>query len=107
MRGTFIEDPNDPGQCTPNASDHVVVKLTVRDEAGHALPGAKVTGHFLDDYWLDQAVTGRTTPRGTIRFVHDGPACVGAVAFLVTRARMPGRTFDRTTGKLTDFVIPV
>jgi hypothetical protein len=66
----------------------------------------KVTGHFLDDYWLDQAVTGRTTPRGTIRFVHDGPACVGAVAFLVTRARMPARTFDRTTGKLADWVIP-
>jgi hypothetical protein len=106
MRGTFIEDPNDPGQCTPNASDHVVAKLTVRDEAGHALRGVKVTGHFLDDYWLDQAVTGRTTPRGRIRFVHDGPACVGAVAFLVTRARMPARTFDRTTGKLADWVIP-
>jgi len=34
-------------------------------------------------------------------------ACVGAVAFLVTLARMPARTFDRTTGKLTDFVIPI
>jgi hypothetical protein len=106
MRGTFIEDPNDPGQCTPNASDHVVAKLTVNDESGHRLRGVKVTGHFLDDYWLDQEVAGRTTPKGTIRFVHDGPACVGAVAFLVARAAMSGRVFDRTTGVLTDYVIP-
>ena len=106
MRGTFIEDPNDPGHCTPNASDHVVAKLTVRDESGTRLRGVKVTGHFLDDYWLDQVVTGKDDVPGTIRFVHDGPACVGAVAFLVTGARMPGRTFDRTTGTLADWVIP-
>jgi hypothetical protein len=107
MRGTFIEDPNDPGQCTPNASDHVIAKLTVTDESGSPLRGVRVTGHFLDDYWLDQMVTVKTTPRGTVRFVHDGPACVGAVAFLATGAAATGRTFDRTTGTLTDFVIPL
>jgi hypothetical protein len=107
MRGTFIEDPNDPGHCTPDASDHVVAKVTVTDESGTLLRGVKVTGHFLDDYWLDQVVTGKTTSHGAIKFVHDGPACVGAVALLVTGAPGSGRTFDRTTGTLTDFVIPL
>jgi len=107
MRGKFIDDPNAPGQCTPDASDHVVAKLRVTDESGTPLAGVKLTGHFLDDYWLDHVVTGKTTAGGTVRFVHDGPACVGAVAFLVTDAALAGRTFDRTTGTLTDFVIPV
>jgi hypothetical protein len=84
----------------------VVAKLTLKDEAGSPLGGVRVTGHFLDQYTLDHAVTGRTTARGTIRFVHDGPACVGAESFLVSGARKPGRTFDRTTGKLADWVIP-
>jgi hypothetical protein len=85
----------------------VIAKLTVTDESGSPLRGVRVTGHFLDDYWLDQMVTGKTTPRGTVRLVHDGPACVGAVAFLATGAAATGRTFDRTTGTLTDFVIPL
>jgi hypothetical protein len=74
-------------------------------KAAGRLRGVRVTG-FLDDYWLDQQVAGRTTPKGTIRFVHDGPACVGAVAFLVARAAMSGRVFDRTIGVLADYVIP-
>jgi hypothetical protein len=80
--------------------------VTVTDEAGQPLADVQVAGHFLDDYWLDRRVTGKTNDRGRVRFVHDGPACVGAVAFLVDRAAAPGRTFDRTTGILTDWVIP-
>ncbi len=106
MRAQFIEDPNDPGHCTPIARFHATAKLTVRDEAGHVLCVVeKVTGHFLDDYWLDQAVTGRTTPRERSGLCTTDRRA-RAVAFRVTRARMSGRTFDRTTGKLADWVIP-
>jgi hypothetical protein len=107
MVGEFISDPEDPDGCTPNASNHVEAKVTVTDEAGERLEGVRVTGHFLDDYWLDRAVAGTTNSKGKVRFVHDGPACVGAVAFLVDGAAATDRTFDRTTGILTDWVIPL
>jgi hypothetical protein len=107
MVGEFISDPEDPDACTPNASNHVEATVTVTDEAGERLQGVRVTGHFLDDYWLDRAVAGKTNSKGRVRFVHDGPACVGAVAFLVDGAAATGRTFDRTTGTLTNWVIPL
>jgi probable HAF family extracellular repeat protein len=82
-------------------------RLTVADEAGGVLQGVRVTGHFFDDYWLDQIVVGKTNSLGQITFKHEGPPCVGAIAFLVTdAATMAGRTFDRTTGILTTYVIP-
>ena len=106
MRGKFIDDPNDPGECTPTAVDLALAKITVTDEAGRKLRGVSVTGHFMDDYWLNETVTGTTSRQGVVKFTHQGPACVGAIAFLVTDAGRTGRTFDRTTGTLAGFVIP-
>ncbi|MBZ5571234.1 MAG: hypothetical protein LAO09_05065 [Acidobacteriia bacterium] len=83
-------------------------RLTVTDEAGTPLSGVRITSHFFDDYWLDQIVVGKTNAAGQITFKHVGPACVGAIAILVTdAATKPGRTFDRTTGILTNYVIPL
>jgi len=87
-------------------NDQVKAQLSVRDEAGVPLSSVRITGHFLDDYWLDQVVTGQTNASGQVVFRHVGPACVGAVAFLVTDAAKSGRAFDRTTGTLTNYVIP-
>lgn len=69
--------------------------------------GVQVKGRFLDDYGLDEEVSRTTRFRGVARFVHRGPACVGAVAFVVTDLSKPGHQFDRTAGKLTNFVIPL
>jgi probable HAF family extracellular repeat protein len=108
MTGKFIRDPDaPPDYCTPKASNHVVAKLRVTDELGKALKGVVVKGHFLDDYWLDKAVTGTTNRKGIVKFVHDGVACVGAVAFLVDDAAKAGRSFDRTKGILTSYVLPL
>ncbi len=83
-------------------------QLTVTNETGQPLAGVTITGHFFDDYWLDQTVVGTTNSRGQVKFKHVGPPCVGAIAFLVTNATStPARTFDRTTGILTNFVIPL
>jgi hypothetical protein len=84
----------------------VTATLTVTDEAGNPLAGVRVSGHFLDDYWLDRAVSRRTDAQGRVTFNHKGPPCVGAVAFLVTDAATPGRTLDRTAGQLANSVIP-
>ena len=108
MTGKFIRDPNaPPDYCTPNASNHVVAKVRVTDEFGSALRGVLVKGRFLDDYWLDKAFTGTTNRKGIVKFVHNGVACVGAVAFLVDSATKAGRSFDRTKGILTNYVIPL
>lgn len=94
-----------PGYCD-QGSVHAKAKLTVTDETGAPQAGVRMTGHFLDDYWLDRSVDGRTDTRGQIRFRHHGPPCVGAIAFLVTGAAKTDLTFDRTAGSLADFVIP-
>jgi len=108
MTGKFIPDPNaPPDSCTPNASNHVVAKVRVTDELGKALQGVVVKGRFVDDYWLDKAVTRTTNKKGIAKFVHNGVACVGAVAFLVDDAAKVGRSFDRTKGVLTNYVIPL
>lgn len=107
MTGKFINDPNDPGHCTPLAKNHVVTKVTVTDENGAPLKGVKVTGHYLDDYWMDHKLSANTNLQGKAKFVHDGLACVGAVAFLVDSATKPGRSLDKTTGVLTNYVIPL
>ena len=108
MTGKFIRDPDaPPDYCTPNASNHVVAKVRVTDETGKALRGVAVKGRFLDDYWMDKPVTGTTNRKGIVKFVHDGVACVGAVAFLVDDAAKAGLSFDRTKGVLTNSVIPL
>ena len=78
----------------------------VTDEAGEPLEGVKVQGRFLDDYWTDKAVSGTTDSAGIVTFANKGPCGVGAVAFLVDRAQLQTRVFDRTTGLVTNFVIP-
>ena len=86
----------------------VKAKLTVTDEAGVGLPEVRISGHFLDEYWLDQSVVGKTNASGNVIFTHVGPPCVGAITFLVTNAETKtGRTFDRTTGILAKYVIPL
>jgi hypothetical protein len=42
-----------------------------------------------------------------VTFKHVGPACVGAIALLVTDATAPDRIIDRTKGILTNDVIPL
>jgi probable HAF family extracellular repeat protein len=85
----------------------VRAKLLVKSETGAALSGVQVTAHFFDDYWLDQVVVGQTNSQGQVQFQHVGPPCIGAIAILVTGATKAGRTFDRTKGLLTKYVIPV
>ena len=91
--------------CKSTNSVTAVLKLT--DEAGNPLPGVTVKGRFLDDYYLDGKVSGITNSNGVVRFTHRGPACVGAIAFFTDAATISGRSFDRTQGKLTNYVIPV
>jgi hypothetical protein len=104
MTGRMIGFPR--GQCTANARNNVTATLTVTNEGGARQPNATVRARFLDDYYLDQPVTGRTGRRGTVRLVHTGPACVGAIAILVDDVDRLGRPLDFTTGELTDHVVP-
>jgi probable HAF family extracellular repeat protein len=108
MRGKFVQDPNDPGHCTPGGNMYNLsqAKLTVTDENGVPLAGVLLGGRFLDDYWTNKPVSGTTNSQGIVSFVNKGPCGVGAVAFLVDRAIKGTRTFDRTTGTLTNWVIP-
>jgi len=102
MKGKALSDRCDQG------SDQAQAKLVVKNEAGVPLSGVRVTGHFFDDYWLDETVVGKTNSNGQVTFKHVGPPCVGAIAFLVTNAEAkPARTFDRTKGILTNYVIPL
>jgi len=96
-----------PDRCD-QGSAQAQAKLIVKNEAGVPLSGVRVTGHFFDDYWLDETVAGKTNSNGQVTFKHVGPPCVGAIAFLVTNAEAkPARTFDRTKGILTNYVIPL
>jgi hypothetical protein len=106
MTGRMISERGKPGQCTDLARNTVSAKLLVTDESGQPLRGATVRGRFLDDYFLDTTVTLTTNRKGIATAKHDGPACVGAVAFLVESVNAGGRTLDRTSGVLTNFVIP-
>jgi hypothetical protein len=95
-----------PGFCNQGEA-RAKASLVLQSETGAVLPGVRVTGHFLDDYWLDQVVVGETNAQGQVQFTHRGPPCVGAFAFLVTNAETrDGRTFDRTAGVLADFAVP-
>ena len=104
MTGRMVGFPR--GQCTPTAYNSVTATLRVTGEAANALSRARVTGRFLDDYYLDEPVTGTTGILGAVRFVHKGPACVGSIAILVEEVTKRARVLDLTTGELTDSVIP-
>jgi hypothetical protein len=104
----FVEDPADPGSCAPelNAYNLTSVKVAVTSETADPLPGVLVKGRFLDDYWTSTPVSHRADSRGVVTFRTRGPCGVGAVAFLVERARSSALVFDRTEGVLTDWAIP-
>jgi hypothetical protein len=97
-----------PASCSQGQAQ-ARATLSVVDEVGNRLPGATVTAHFFDDYWLDETVVGHTNLNGQVTLSHVGPPCVGAIAILVTNATstLPERTLDRTTGILTKYAIPV
>lgn len=96
-----------PAYCNQGQNE-VQTTVRVTGESGLGVSGATVTGHFFDDYWLDQPFVGSTNATGHVLFTHVGPACVGAVAFLVTDVSTSARrTFDRTTGILSAYVIPL
>ena len=84
----------------------VSARVTVTNEAGVILPGVVVNARFLDDYWTSVAVSGTTNASGYVQFKNKGPCGVGAVAILIEKATSGSRTFDRTTGVVTNFVIP-
>lgn len=98
-----------PGFCD-QGTVHAEATLTVTDPSGVSQSGVWITGHFFDDYWLDETVVGVTDAFGQVTFAHDGPPCVGAIAFLATVATRrtfgPSLQFDRTAGLLTESVIP-
>jgi hypothetical protein len=104
MTGRMIGFPR--GQCTATATNSVTATVTVTGDGGRGERQAAVTARFLDDYYLDEPVTGTTGLGGRVRFVHRGPACVGAIALLVEDVRKPRLRLDRTTGELVDAVIP-
>lgn len=108
LKGRFVQDPNEPGNCSPDGEAYNAVRATVvvTDEAGEPVAGVKVQGRFLDDYWTNKAVSGMTNAAGVVAFGNKGPCGVGAVAFLVDKARLQTRVFDRTTGIVTKSVIP-
>lgn len=108
MRGIFVEDPSDPGHCTPEGKAYnlTTVRLTVTDENGLKLGGVLVRGRFLDDYWTDKQVSATTDTQGTVSFINKGLCGVGAVAFLVDKATKDALELDRTAGIVTNFVIP-
>jgi probable HAF family extracellular repeat protein len=108
LRARFVQDPAEPGSCSPDGGAYNVARarVAVTDEAGAPLAGVLVRGRFLDDYWTDKPVSATTNAAGLVNFSNKGPCGVGAVAFLVDKVSVRPRVFDRTTGTLTKFVIP-
>jgi len=108
MKGRFVQDPSDPGHCSPtnDAHNEVQLKLRVTSETGAPLPGCEVNGRFLDDYWTNSPVSAVTNSQGQVVFKISGPCGVGAVAFMVDSAIKGARTLDKTAGTLSASVIP-
>ena len=107
MKGVFVEDPRAPGSCTPAAANKVTATLSITDADGNPANGAKVSARFLDDYALNAPVSAKTNRRGKAVLRFRGPACVGAVALLVESVSRSGADFDRSVGRLTNYVIPL
>lgn len=108
MDAVFVQDPHDPGHCSPtlDAHDEVTVTLTVTSPAGMPKAGIQVSGRFLDDYWTDHPVTGTSDASGLVTFTYSGPCGVGAMEFLVSGAQGFGLRLDRTQGSLSIWDIP-
>ena len=106
LNGRMIPAPGQPGQCVPGASNQVRVRLVVSTPTGQPVRGATIRGRFLDDEHADVAVTLTTNVLGRASAGYAGPACVGAVAFLVDGVERPGLELDRTVGSLASYVVP-
>jgi hypothetical protein len=104
---TILMKGKGPAFCD-QGNAQVKARVTVANEAGMRMSGVTVTGHFFDDYYLDETVVGTTNTQGQATFAHLGPPCIGAIALLITDATsVPARTLDRTTGLLTSYIIPL
>lgn len=108
MDARFVPDPSAPGSCSPSleAHDEVLVTLQVSDPFGFPIPGAEVTGIFLDDYWTNAPMTATTDVAGQASFTYRGLCGVGAMEFLVDRVEYPGLVLDPTAGQLSIWQIP-
>jgi PKD domain len=108
MTGQFVQDPKFPGSCFEGGTMYNVssATVTITSETGVPLRDVQVSGRFLDDYWTNRPVTGTTNASGVVSWTHRGPCGVGAIAFLVENASAGTRSFDRTRGMLTNYVIP-
>lgn len=108
MVARFVPDPGAPGSCSPSfeAFDEVLVTLRVLDAGGFPVPGAEVTGRFLDDYWTNAPMTATTNVAGQASFFYVGPCGVGALEFLVDGVEHPGTALDPSLGQLSVWQIP-
>jgi hypothetical protein len=108
MTGQFVQDPAFPGSCFQGGKmyNNTIATATVTSETGAPLGNALVSGRFLDDYWTNKPVTGTTNASGVVTFTHKGLCGVGAIAFLVDNVTLGTRSFDRTRGVVTNWVIP-
>jgi PKD domain len=108
MTGQFVQDPKFPGSCFQGGSmfNRSSATVTITSEGGAPLGNVQVSGRFMDDYWTNRPVTGSTNASGVVSWIHEGPCGVGAIAFLVENAALGTRSFDRTRGTLTSYVIP-
>lgn len=106
LRAAFRQDPAAPGQCVPGGPARNDAQALVRaiDERGRPLAGVVVRGRFMDDYWMQTEVSGRTDATGAVVFRHTGPCGVGSLTFVVEGVR--GRTLDQTEGVLYASVVP-
>ncbi|MFN8572425.1 MAG: hypothetical protein U0132_10240 [Gemmatimonadaceae bacterium] len=108
MAAKFVQDPRFPGSCFQGGTmrNDFGVRVTVTSETGAVLPGAVVTGRFLDSYWMDKSVSGTTNAQGWVQLQGTGPCGTGTIAFFVDNVTSGGRTFDRVNGILTKSKIP-
>ena len=108
MTGQFVQDPANPGSCFQGGKmfNRATATATVTSETGAPLANVQVSGRFMDDYWTNRAVIGTTNAAGVVTWTNTGPCGVGAIAFLVEKATLGTRSFDRTRGTLSSFVIP-
>lgn len=108
MTGKFVQDPALPGSCVQGGKMYNLASaaVTITSESGAPLANVQVSGRFLDDYWTNHVVTGTTNASGVVSWNYKGLCGVGAVAFLVDNASLGTRSFDRTRGRLANYVIP-
>ncbi len=108
LNAVFVQDPNNPGSCFQGGKmyNQSTATVTVTDEAGVPLANVLVNGRFMDDYWTSNAVSGTTNAAGVVSWSQKGLCGVGSIEFLVEKATLAGRTFDKTRGTLARSVIP-